>query len=149
MIRESLRVLLLMFWLGTSSQNLHKIAKNTSVCPEEDKYSDINIYSDALLIMGQAKEKNSHVQRQILILQQHLGFVLNLKKSILSPVQEIEFLGVTINSLKMFLSLPQKKVLKIQSQCQDVYAKGQVTVHELTELLSVLASMFDIFSNSK
>ena len=58
----------------------------------------------------------------------------------MSPVQEIEFLGVTINSLKMFLSLPQEKVLKIQSQCQDVYAKGQVTVHELKKMLRVLAS---------
>ena len=39
-VRESLRIPLLMFRLGTSSQNLHKIAENISVCIEEDKYSD-------------------------------------------------------------------------------------------------------------
>ena len=47
---------------------------------------------------------------------------------------------MTINSLKMCLSLPQDKVLKIQNQCQDVHAKGQVTIHELTKLLGLLAS---------
>ena len=57
----------------------------------------------------------------------------------MTPVQEIEFLGVTINSLKMCLSLPQE-VLKFQSQCQDVHAKGQVTVYKLTKLLGLLAS---------
>ena len=75
----------------------------------------------------------------VILLLQHFDFILNLEKSILSPVQEIEFLGVTINSLKMCLSLTQEKVLKIQSQCQDVHAKGQVTVHELTKLLGLLA----------
>ena len=33
-----------MFPLGTSSQNLHKIAENTCVCTEEDKYLDSNIF---------------------------------------------------------------------------------------------------------
>ena len=32
----------------------------------------------------------------------------------MNPVQEIDFLGVTINSLKRRLSLPKEKVLKIQ-----------------------------------
>ena len=39
----------------------------------------------------------------------------------------------------MCLSLPQEKVLKIQGQCQDIYAKGLVIVHELTKLLGLLA----------
>ena len=47
---------------------------------------------------------------------------------------------MTINYLKMCLSLPQEKVLKIESQCQDVHAKRQVTVHKLTKLLSLLTS---------
>ena len=58
----------------------------------------------------------------------------------MNPVKGIELLGVTIDSLKMCLSLPQTKVLKLQSQCQDVHAKGQVTVHELTKLLHPLVS---------
>ena len=57
----------------------------------------------------------------------------------MNPLQEIEFLGVTMNSLKMYLSLPPE-VLKIQSQCQNIHSKGHATVHELTELLGLLVS---------
>ena len=155
MVRESLRVPLIMFRLGTSSQNLHKIAKNTSVCPEQDKYLDSNVL-DNILMMGQTMEEILMSRDTVIFLLQHLGFVLNMERSILNPVQEIEFLGVTINSL--CLSLPQE-VLKFQSQCQDVHAKGQVTVHKLRKLSGLLASTiqevlpaqvnFDIFSNSK
>ena len=58
------------------------------------------IYLDDMLVMGQTMEEI------VIFLLHHLGFVLNLEKSILNPVQEIEFLGVTINSVKMCLSLP-------------------------------------------
>ena len=50
-------------------------------------------------------------------LLQQLGFVLSLNKSLLTPTQRIEFLEVTVNSLIMTLSLPEKKVLKVQKQC--------------------------------
>ena len=49
----------------------------------------------------------------------------------------------------MCLSLPQEKVLKIQNQCQDVHAKGQVTINELTKLLGLLASKVQaVFTSS-
>ena len=59
---------------------------------------------------GSNNGSNSHVQRHCNLPPATFRFVLNLKKSILNPVQEIEFLGVTINSLKMCLSLPQESV---------------------------------------
>ena len=62
MVRESLWVPLLMFQLGTSSQNLHKIAKNTSVCPEKDKYLDSNIFGRYAYHVRN-NERNSQVQR--------------------------------------------------------------------------------------
>ena len=59
----------------------------------------IVIYLDDILIMGQTMKVSC--PDTVIFLLQHLGFALNLEKSILNPVQEIEFLGVTINSLKM------------------------------------------------
>ena len=101
----------------------HKIAESTSVCTEEDKYTDSNIFG-RYAYNGSNNGRSSHIQRHCIFLLQHLGFVLNLEKSLLNPVREIVFLGVTINSLKMSLSLPQEKVLKIQSQCQGVLASN-------------------------
>ena len=75
-----------------------------------------------------------------IFLLQHLGFILNKEKSILNPVQEIEFLGLTVNSVKMALSLPEQRIKWIQDQCQDLFVKGLVTVLELTKLIDLLAS---------
>ena len=99
----------------------------------------IVIYLDDILIMGQTMDESLMSRDTAIFLLQHLGFVLNLEKSILNPLQEIEFLGVTMNSLKMYLSLPPE-VLKIQSQCQNIHSKGHATVHKLAKLLGLLAS---------
>ena len=123
-VRESLPVPLLMFWLGTRIfQNLHKIPKKNSVCPEEDKYSDSNIFGQ-YTYHGSNNGRNSHVQR-------HYNLPPATFRFCFKPA-EVHFesrLGNrvpwgTITSLKMCLSLPQEKVLKIQNQCQDVNAKG-------------------------
>lgn len=59
-------------------------------------------------------------QKTSIFLLQHLDFVIYLKKLILSPVQEMEFLGLQINSLNMTFTLPVETVLKIKSQSQEV-----------------------------
>ena len=137
MVNESLRISLLMFSLGTNSQNLHKIAENIDACTEENKYSGSNILR-RYAYNGSNNGRILISRDTVIFLLQLLGFVLNLEKSILNPVQEIAFLGAAINSLKMCLSLLQEKVLRFQSQCQDIRAKGQVTVHEITKLLGLL-----------
>ena len=129
--------LCLYFGLRTAPRIFTKLLK-IPVSVLRRKNIRILIYLDDMLIMGQTMEEILLSRDTVNFLLQHLGFVLNLEKSILNPVQEIDFLRVTINYLKMCLSLPQ--VLKIQSQCQDVHAKGQVTVHKLTKLLGLLAS---------
>ena len=62
MVREFLLISLLMFRLGTSPQNHHKVAKNTSVCSEEDKYSDSNIFGQYAYHKSKFG-RNYHVQR--------------------------------------------------------------------------------------
>ena len=55
-----------------------------------------------------SKMKEIRLSRDtVIFLLHYLEFVLNLKKSFVNPMQEIEFLGITINYLKMCLSLPQ------------------------------------------
>ena len=51
---------------------------------------------------------------------------MNFESSSRDPV-----LGLTVNSVKMILSLPEQGLKQIQDQCQDLYVKGFVTVLEL------------------
>ena len=58
-----------------------------------------------------------------------LGFVINREKSILSPTQILDdYLGFIINSQEMSLSLPMKKILKIQQACRNLLQKKTVSV---------------------
>ena len=58
----------------------------------------------------------------------------------MTPVQEIEFLGMIVNSKEMAISLPQKKIQSIKQMCQDLYQNPETTVLELTKVLGHLAS---------
>ena len=57
------------------------------------------------------------VDETLLFSLQNFSFVINLQKSQLALVNEIEFLGLIINSWLMTLALPQDKVLDIQNKC--------------------------------
>ena len=70
-----------------------------------------------MFFIGHAIEETLIARDTANFLLQQLGFVLNLNKSLLTPTQRIEFLGVTVDSLIMTLSLTEKKVLKVQKQC--------------------------------
>ena len=63
-----------------------------------------------------------------------------LKRSVLTPTQRKEFLGVTVDSLIMTQSLLEKKVSKVQKQCQELLQKTQVSRLELTKLIGLLSS---------
>ena len=67
-----------------------------------------------------------------LFLFQHLCFVINMKKSIARPVQEIEFLELQINSL------PEDKVLGLIHLYQMILQNKPVTLRKLTGLIESL-----------
>ena len=71
---------------------------------------------------------------------QHVGFLINIKKSYLQPTSTLEFLGVIVDFGEMTLSLPKEKRLKVQNHCQDILEKGKVTVRELSKLIGRLSS---------
>ena len=105
------------------------------------------IFLDDLLIFGNTMEEILVARDSVIFLLQHLSFVINFKKCVLEPTQEIEFLGVIVNSKIMTLSLTQKKVQKIKSPCLEVYRAQEITLLELTRLLGTLSSTIQaIFS---
>ena len=66
------------------------------------------IYLDDLLILGNSMSEVFMARDSMIFLLQHLGFLINLKKCVLDPAQEKEFLGLIVNSQIMTLSLPEE-----------------------------------------
>ena len=64
---------------------------------------------------------------------QNLRSVLNLKKSVLESSQTIKFLGVIINFIKMDISLPQLKLVKLIALGKQIYESKEIPIKELTQ----------------
>ena len=73
MVKESLGVPLFIRRPWTCSKDLHKIAKNTNVNAEEDKYSYSNIFGQ-YAYNGSNDGKNYHVQRRCNLFSATFGF---------------------------------------------------------------------------
>ena len=98
------------------------------------------IYLDDLLILADSEQiARLHLATAQSLLE-NLGFVINLKKSVLSPVQKIEFLSMTVDLLTICLALSRDKVRSIRRECECLRANPTTTVRQLAHLLGPLSS---------
>ena len=51
-------------------------------------------------------------------LLENLGFLINWKKSVTVPLQEMQFLGLLVNLVEMQITLPSEKITRIVVKCQ-------------------------------
>ena len=70
------------------------------------------VYMDDILIIATAVEMCREYIHMTLFLLENLGFIINSKKSLLTPTQEIELLVMVVNSQTMDLKLPGEKSRK-------------------------------------
>ena len=58
----------------------------------------IIVYLEDMLLMGRILEEKLTAKYTLIFLLQYLGFVKNLKKLILQPVNQLQFWGLHINA---------------------------------------------------
>jgi len=68
-----------------------------------------------LLIAESPAQLNQHVETLQFVLE-NLGFVLNVEKSVTTPTQKLEFLGLIVDSTIMQISLPGEKIKQIRAE---------------------------------
>ena len=71
-------------------------------------------------------------------LLENLGFIANAEKSLPIATQRIEFLGFTINSARMDISLPAQKMRDIRVECRRLLRDKVTTVRKLARLVGML-----------
>ena len=74
------------------------------------------MYLDDLLIASPSTQQLSQDLSTVLWLMTSLGLLINIPKSIMCPTQQLEFLGFTVDSEKMTIALPPRKVEAIQKE---------------------------------
>jgi len=71
------------------------------------------IYLDDIIVFNQSQEGIAGDRDSTLWLLQHLGFVINWKKSVLHSAHCMEYLDFVINSIEMKLFLPLEKMSQL------------------------------------
>ncbi|KZR96378.1 Uncharacterized protein APZ42_009313, partial [Daphnia magna] len=78
------------------------------------------IYLDDLLFLNQSHDGLLLDQKVVIGLLEFLGFIINYEKSVIVPLQILEYQGTVINSLSLSNSLPSEKVISIVKLCDDL-----------------------------
>ena len=74
------------------------------------------VYMDDILLMADtAAQAESHLKALAFLLT-GLGFIINVQKSITNPTQQIEFLGLKVDSVSLHSSLPGEKLHHIRME---------------------------------
>ena len=96
------------------------------------------IYLDDILLLNQSQDGLQKDRDTLLWLLHNLDWLINWKKSVLDPSQHLEFLGLTIDSIKMEITLSETKVAGIKQKCSNLLGRETVSVQELASLIGTL-----------
>ena len=69
-----------------------------------------------------------------------LGFVIHPTKSVLTPTQELEFLGFLLNSNSMTIRLPPRKAITVKQACENLLNQSNPTIREVARVIGLLVS---------
>ena len=103
-------------------------------------YSSI-IYLDDILCIEDSFEKckdNINVTVQLL---EYLGFLINNKKSCLTPSKQCQFLGVIIDTERYAIVLPDEKKIRIYKIIDQFLKLNTCTIREFARLIGTLVSI--------
>ena len=84
LVRETLWVSLHLFWTRPSTKNFYKISQNSSFSVTSPEHTWTT------LLIGHTIDQTLMARDRVIFLLQQQGFVLNLKKSVLTPTQRKE-----------------------------------------------------------
>ena len=128
------------FGLGPAPRVFTKITKPILVHIRQNLVIRCVMYSDDILIFGRTKTDCLQKANKVMTVLQELGFTINIKKSILEPTQQIEFLGLILDSIQMKVFLPEPKVLDLIESCQAILSVTSLTARSLASLQGKMSS---------
>lgn len=96
------------------------------------------IYLDDILILNSNAEGAGRDYLFAVSILENCGFFINLEKSVGTPEQVIEYLGLIIDSKSLSLSLRPEKTAKIIDLCGKALERVSVSLREIAKILGNL-----------
>jgi len=104
-------------------------------------HSSVKYLDDSLLVSLTFRDCKININDSCDLLIK-LGFFIHLSKSVLEPVQRITFLGFVLDSIKMEISLTEKRTNKVIVKCNMILNIKDITIRVLAQVIGVLVSTF-------
>ena len=96
------------------------------------------VYIDDILVIGKSPDEvRDHVEALIALLE-GLGFIVNMEKSVTTPSQQIEFLGLQVDTIPMCLTLPGQKIKAIRGEASQLLRLGSLSARRLAQFIGKL-----------
>ena len=128
------------FGLATSPREFTKLLRPV-VSLLRQQGVKLHVYLDDWLIRADTPEEAQlHSQTTIKVLQ-FLGWIINFKKSDLTPSQDFQFIGMQFNTRRFTVAPLPKMRVKVQLVHQHWMANPNITARDLHRLLGILVFM--------
>ena len=98
----------------------------------------ISIYLDDILLRSKSLLQSLQDRDLVMFILEKLGLVVNLKKSVLTPSKQMEYLGFTLDSQKMEIRLSNVKAESLWELCKSTISHPSLTLRELCSLIGKL-----------
>lgn len=96
------------------------------------------VYLDDYLLVNQDQSKLCLQASAAVRHLEYLGWSLNYQKSILTPTQDLVYLGIRLQTAKNRMSLPEKRIQSLKATIDRSLLRGHITLRELQSLLAQL-----------
>lgn len=100
----------------------------------------VTAYLDDLLLIAPSREKLIRDLNITQSLLRQLGFYISTKKSVLTPTRSLQFLGFSLNSENMLVTLGPDKANNIKILLADILPLSKTTIRHFAAVLGTLAA---------
>ena len=128
------------FGPGPAPRVFTKITKPILVHIRQNLVTRCVLCLDDLPIFRRTKTDCLQKAKKVMTLLQELGFTINIKKSILEPTQQIESLGLILDSIPMKVFLPEPKLSDLIESCQAILSMTSLIAMSLASLQGKMSS---------
>ena len=99
-------------------------------------------YLDDTLIIGECSAQTKQAVKATTAIFSDLGFLVHPDKSVLEPTQQIKFLGFTLDSQNMTISLPEEKKAEIIEECTKLLGTHSPSIRSVARVIGKLIAAF-------
>lgn len=136
------------FGLNVAPQIFTRVLK-AALLPLRVKGIKMVAYLDDICIVAESEKKAQEHGTELVAHLENLGFVINKKKTCLTPMQQREFLGLMINTKEMTLSVPKEKLKKIKREGLQILHAKTWPLRKLAATVGLMSSVCRATKNGR